>query len=144
MKHCRTFLLVVLLCSTLSCGRGDRLPSAFIGTWQSDEELTLKSVRASENVTTEDLAIFEDNFFGDRIIVLREFESGGYFIGSETKPNLEPHRIVESGEDFVVFLVPETDYEPEHLSTWRVEGDLIYAEVEKWQFREYFRRVGHE
>ena len=74
-------------------------------------------------------------------MIFGEFESGAYFDDSGIEPRFEPNRIAESGHDFVVFDVPATDYEPSHLQTWRVDGDMIYAEIERWQFREYFRRL---
>ena len=125
----------------LSCDGSKLVPSAFIGTWQSDVELTLKSVRESDSVTPASLDTFENDFFGDRIMIFGAYESAAYFVGSSSEPTFERIRVVESGEDYMILNIPPTKFEPEHHQSWFVDGELIYAYVEKWKFKEYFRRI---
>ena len=137
-------LCFVALIVLISCTEAQPIPPAFLGTWQSDEKLTLESVRESDSVPISDLAIFEDDFFGDRVIIFREFEIGTCFENSEDEPVFCPYDIVDSGDDFVVLRIPPTEYEGETEQAWYIEGDLIYAYIEKWKFREYFRQIGEE
>lgn len=139
-KPSKHLALAALVCLA-SCSETNQIPLAFVGTWQSDEELTLISMRQSDSVSESDMKIFEDNFFGDRIMIFGEYESGAYFQGSGQKPAFSPNDIADSGEDFMILRIPPTEYGGEREQAWYVEGDLIYAYIEKWKFREYFRRI---
>ena len=136
MARSSKVLCVVALIFLISCTEAQSIPPELLGTWQSDEELTLESVRKSDSVPRSDLAIFEDDFFGDRVIIFREIEIGAYFENSADEPVFGPYDIVDSGDEFVVLRIPPTEYEGETEQAWYVEGDLIYAYIEKWKFRE--------
>jgi hypothetical protein len=117
-----------------------------VGAWQSDEALTLASLERSQSVSSEDLAIFTDDFFGDRVIVYNTFEYTAYWVGGEwadgeQEENWIAYDIVDSGPDFVTLRYAANQYVDSEEKTWRVEGDLIYVEEEKWGFREYYRRI---
>jgi hypothetical protein len=139
-------LMVTTVLLATACSKGEPIPVAFVGTWQSDETLTLASMSESELVTPEDRERFSDNFFGDRVIVFeprkgKTFWVGEDWMGVEQEPQWFQYDIVSSGSEFMTLRYPATEYSEAGETTWRVDGDLIYAELRKWGFREYYRRI---
>lgn len=129
-----------------ACSEGEPIPTAFVGTWQSDEALTLASLNESEVLTFEDRQRFSDNFFGERVIVFeprkgRTFWAGEDWIGVEQEPKWFQYDIVSAGSTFMTLRYPATEYSEAGETTWRVDGNLIYAELPEWGFREYYRRI---
>ena len=142
MLLARYLLFSCLLMWLSSCESRDEVPAAFIGTWQSDAELTLESMRNSDKVDLQARATFEDDFFGRLIIVYRPFESRSYFIDSEERPDFEPHAIVDSGPNFVTFRMPDNEELGLDVErTWYVDGDLMIVRMDEWGFVEVFRRI---
>ena len=134
-----------LICIALlaaGCESRQEIPVAFVGNWQSDEQLTLESMRASELIDRDARLVFEDAFFGRLIVEYRQYEGRSYFADSDQRPDFEPHDIVSSGPNFVTFRVP--DNEKLGLATertWYVDGDLLIVQLEEWGFVEAFRRI---
>ena len=133
-----SYFAIVSLSS--ACSERQKIPTAFVGTWQSDEPLTLASLRKSETVSPSDRETFTNDFFGERVMVFQLDRAKSYWVGEdwvgvEQDDTWYKYDIVASGPDFMTLRAPlET-------TTWRVEGDLIYAELPKWDFREYYRRI---
>ena len=128
------------------CSESELIPTAFVGTWQSDEALTLASLSESELLSPEDRERFSEDFFGDRVMVFgprkgKAFWVGEDWIGVEQEPAWFQYDIVSSGSDFVTLRYPATEFSEAGETTWRVDGELIYAELPKWGFREYYRRI---
>lgn len=129
-----------------ACSERQQIPEAFVGTWRSDEALTLASLDDSKGVTSADIRMFSDEFFGNRVIVYkaREFRAywvGGEWSGVEQEVRWIPYDIVASGPDFMTLQYPATDYTEAEQKTWRIDGALIYVEEPKWDFKEYYRRI---
>ena len=136
----------MLVCCQLlllaACDSGDEIPAAFVGTWQSDEPLTLESMRDSDRVDPIARATFEDDFFGRLVVVYRPHEGRSYFVDSEALPEFEPHNIVDSGPSFVTFSIPDNEKLGLDVErTWYVDGDLMIVRMEEWGFVEVFRRI---
>ena len=124
------------------CESRPEIPAAFVGKWQSDEQLTLESMRASDRVDGEARFLFENGFFGRLIVEYRQHEGRSYFLDEPERPDFEPHDIVDSGPNFVIFREP--DNEQLGLSTertWYVDGDMMIVQLEEWGFVEVFRRI---
>ena len=142
--------LILSLCFSaifvlISCSEGQRIPDAFVGTWQSDKTLTLASLDDSESVSEEDMAMFSGDFFGDRVFAYAPRKFRAYWVGEEWVSVEQEVRwldydIVASGPDFMTLSSLATEYANAETKTWRVDGDLIYVEEPRWDFREYYRR----
>jgi hypothetical protein len=140
--------LFVLASSILlfACSEQQRIPEAFVGVWQSDEALTLASLEESQSVSPEDREVFTDDFFGDRVFIYNAYEYTAYWVGDEwedveQEENWLPYDIVDSGPDFVTLRYAATPYTEPEEKTWRVDGDLIYVEEDRWDFKEYYGRI---
>lgn len=136
-RNASVWLLILLA----GCDSPPRVPDAFVGTWRSDEQLTLASMQQSDKVSAEMRAVFEDHFFGRLVVEFRETERASYFQGDSESPLFEPYDIIDSGPDFVTFR--ETGNAPGlgNPRTWYVDGDLMAVEIQEWGFVEFFRRV---
>ena len=54
--------LIACLVFAYGCESRPEIPAAFVGKWQSDEQLTLESMRASDRVDGEARFLFENGF----------------------------------------------------------------------------------
>ena len=140
MRVIITSLFVATVVLASACAERQQIPVAFVGTWQSDEALTLASLSKSETVTPADREMFSNDFFGDRVMVFRLDEGMTYWVGEEwadIEQDYEwyPYDIVASDTTFMTVRYPLGE------ATWRVEGDHIYVELPEWGFREYYRRI---
>ena len=140
MRGTTVFLIVSFALLSLACTERQKIPSAFVGTWQSDESLTLTSMSKSQDVSQSDKEMFSNDFFGDRVMEFQIDRARSYFVGDEwegVEQDMSWHRydVVASGPDFMTLRLSAED------TTWRIEGKYIYAEIPKWNFREYWRRV---
>lgn len=134
-------LTIAGLLLAAACDKAPRVPDAFVGTWQSDEQLTLASMRQSDKVSAEMRAVFEDRFFGRLVVEFRATGRASYFAGADEVPEFEPYDILDSGPNYVTFR--ETGDTPGlgNPRTWYIDGDLIGVEIQEWGFVEFFRRV---
>ena len=138
-------LMALAVCATsllAACESRDEIPAAFIGSWQSDEQLTLASMRESTRIDADARATFEADFFGRLVVDYRQYDGRSYFVDSDERPEFEPHNIVVAGDNFVTFRVSAN----EELGlmterTWYVDGDLMLVRMDEWDFVEVFRRV---
>ena len=144
-SHFRPGAVALFVCCILyltGCESRDEIPAAFIGSWQSDEQLTLESMRGSKLVDAAARATFEDEFFGRLIVDYRQFEGRSYFVDSAERPEFEPHDIVDSGPSFVTFRAPDNEkLGLDTERTWYVDGDLMIVRLDEWGFVEVFRRI---
>ena len=139
MRGTAVFLIVSFALLSLACTERQQIPSAFVGTWQSDESLTLASLSKSQDVSQSDREMFSNDFFGDRVMEFQIDRARSYFVGDKwegVEQDMSWHRydVVASGPDFMTLRTPL------EVVTWRIEGEHIYVELSKWDFREYWRR----
>ena len=140
MRGTTLFLIVSFALLSSACAERQQIPSAFVGTWQSDESLTLASMSNSQDVFQSDREMFSNDFFGDRVMEFQIDRARSYFVGEEwegVEQDMSWHRydVVASGPDFMTLRAPL------EVATWRLEGEHIYVELPKWKFREYWRRI---
>ncbi len=148
MNRLVAFSVVAVICMASACSERQEIPSAFLGSWQCDEALTLESLEESQLVSPSDLKIFADDFFGDRKFVFRPSEYDAYWIGDDWGGTLQdvsglPYDIVNSGPDFVTLRTPNNEQVESKLVAWHVDGEYIFVDhsSDGWDFREYYRRV---
>ncbi|MEM7430525.1 MAG: hypothetical protein AAF351_01170 [Pseudomonadota bacterium] len=136
----RALLLLIFL---TGCEREPPpLPDAFLGTWRSDEALTLESMRQSDQITDDARAVFENRFFGRLVVIFTETERASFFADEDNLPDIVEHNIRDAGENFVVFVEPSNDeLGLSSERTWYVDGNIAAVPIEEWGFTEYFRRV---
>lgn len=140
MKRLAWLLLLLVGCES----EAPPLPEAFLGTWRSDEQLTLESLTYATAVPDDVRAQFENDFFGRLVVMFTETERSSFFIDQGQLPVTVEHNIADAGDNFVTFIEPAND--ELGLSTertWYIDGDLIAVPIEEWGFTEYFRRVQH-
>jgi len=140
MRKISVFLPVAIVVLTLACSERQQIPEGFVGTWQSDEALTLASLDKSKSITPADREMFSDDFFGKRVVVYRSHEGKTYWIGEEwggveQDAKWYPYDFAASGPDFITFRTPPGE------TSWHLDGDYIYAKPSEWDFREYYRRI---
>jgi hypothetical protein len=114
-----------------------------VGTWKSNEEMTLASMAQAEDLKQEAIDLFNKDFFGKLIVEYKEKESRSYFdTEEENVPEMYefyPYKIVAEGPDYmelewVNWLTNEID-----TSTIYFEGECYYMKLNK--FNEYFCRT---
>jgi len=140
MRAISAFAYVAITLLSSACADRQQIPAAFVGTWQSDESLTLASMSKSQDLSQSDREMFSNDFFGDRVMEFQIDRARSYFVGCEwegVEQDMSWHRydVAASGPDFMTLKAPL------EVATWRIEGELIYVELPKWNFREYWRRV---
>jgi len=135
-------LCACLLSLLQGCESRDEIPASFVGTWQSNKQLTLESMRQSTLVDADARAVFEDDFFGRLVVDYRQYEGRSYFVDADERPEFEPHDIVDSGPNFVIFRVPDNEkLGLDTERTWYVDGDLMIVRLDEWGFVEVFMRI---
>ena len=138
MKRLAVVLLLLVGCES----EPPPLPSAFLGTWRSDEALTLESMRQSNVIDDEARRVFENRFFGRLVVIFTETERASFFADVDQLPDIVEHNIREAGDNYVTFIEPSND--DLGLSTertWYIDGDIAAVPIEEWGFTEYFRRI---
>lgn len=141
--------LSIGVCASQAFAAG--LPDCMLGRWRSNEALTLADMREHPEVTPKARAFMEADFFGRLVLVNTRTLSGSIFEPAKRnsltskseslslKPDpfsLKPFEVLSSTPtSAVIRTVPfGVDFETE----WFCEGNLIYALVTGWRFREYF------
>ena len=133
-------VLVFVLLSATQLGADTLLPD-YVGTWRSDKELTMASVRDSPHLSADRRAEYEEaDIFGKLTVVFRETEMAAYFDDDSTH-EFTHIDIVEFDENYVTFRFPTTVASVQLEQTWFFDGDVAYSFVSNHRFKEFFRRV---
>jgi hypothetical protein len=114
---------------------------AILGTWKSDEAMTLASMHQIGGLSPEAVELFENDFFGKLVVEYRRDTARSTFPGEDYETGFEPYEVLEVAPDHI--KIREWS---ETLGQWselivHLEGDLIYVETGRTNFREYFRRL---
>lgn len=133
-------LIGIILTLLASSASSNEVHETIIGKWQSDETLTLEDMNR-HSITTKARDIFEDDFFGKLIIIIRKNEFASYFLG-EDEPKFEPYEIIESNENSITIQYYWEYIDDYNEMTLYLEDDYLYIPIPtKWEFNEYFRRI---
>jgi len=132
-------VLVLFFCSGIATA------SDLVGFWQSNKELTLKSMRETKGITPEASKLFGGDFFGQLIIEYRNDSYRALFIKPED--NVEAlekyygYKIVEETEGFYLIESYDPLLEKNEIKKLYKAGNCNYLLVSRWQFKEYFCKI---
>ena len=129
------FLLTVVC--VLGCGSAPK-ENPLVGTWVSDKQRTLEEIEKKPTVSARTRGLMDSDFFGklrvryDRDTYASEFE------GEIVKGT---YRILEVNKDFIEIEEQIEGWEKRFRSKIYFDGDYMYIESNKHDFREYFRKL---
>ena len=132
-------VILVFMSLIASKGLSSEIPDWLIGTWKSNEELTLKSMNSTAGVTEEAKLIFSKGFFGSLIQIYTTQKGVSYLLEekSGTAENMKFSEI-NLGENSVTLTYYSKIFEEEINTTLYRDESCFYILVSKWRFREYF------
>ena len=135
------FIFILLLLASCSGVK----PNTLIGTWQSNEKMTLQSMHEIPEVSEKAKVLFEHDFFGKLINEYGPKNSKSYYKNSSEnyegidKPS--PYKIIEETNEYYIISNYNNALNKYETLTLFKEGSCYYVLVTKWKFREYFCRI---
>lgn len=114
----------------------------YVGVWQSDKAKTLESMREVEDIPQKAIELFEGDFFGRLVNVVKKDSFATYFVDDKPKEIvfipaeieiLAPNKVRTKCFDQDSGLYTET------ITTY--EGNCYSLTVGKWGFKEYFCKI---
>ncbi len=114
----------------------------YVGKWQSNEEKTLASMRATQGIPEGARTMFANDFFGK---LVNEFSSQAfttYFTKQKPdSPVFIDANIVMLSENTIRITYFDEKRRQETIRELTFEDDCYSLLVTEWQFKEYFCRV---
>lgn len=128
-------LITILLASGLAAYA--ETPSRLIGTWKSNENLTLKSMESTQGIPEKSRAAFRNDFFGKLTVEVKQETFSAYFEGEATESTAKYEVKQIDNNSFIIKSYDQLiqDYTEQKIT---FDGDCYYTLVSKWQFKEYF------
>ncbi|MEO0574993.1 MAG: hypothetical protein AAF004_05980 [Pseudomonadota bacterium] len=114
------------------------------GSWKSDAERTLASMRSVTGVSARARKMFENDFFGHLIVDYRGETRRMVLDDEDYDTGFTPFEIVDERDESVVLRAWDPMWEDFMLQEIFFEGDAYYVLTGKPLFREYFCRVDQE
>jgi hypothetical protein len=136
----RIALLGVLGISLIACGSSTSPHEQLLGVWQSNEEMTLESMRQVDGVPGEARALFENDFLGNLIVEYREDTARMVSDKDGLDSGFQPYEVIEASAD-QIRIRELGNAMGDSEKTLHFEGDCYYIVVSRFEFREYFCRV---
>ena len=131
------------LCTACTSDR-DSANNPLIGEWQSDEALTLASMRSDEDVTRTARRHFENDFFGHLHVEYRADTVRYWLDNADFDTGFQPYKIVEISESQVVTEEwGEQSGKRQEQIVYFFE-DCFYVFASKFNFKEFFCRVDND
>ena len=138
----RCALLFTVLLAAGACASCAAVPQQpILGTWQSDEALTLASMREIGGLSPEAVALFEADFFGHLIVQYRRTTVRSRLVDDNYDTGFQPYEVLEATSRHVTIRSWDPTIAEWLETTLYIDGDLIYALTGRTNFREYFRRL---
>ncbi|WP_223669570.1 hypothetical protein [Kangiella shandongensis] len=131
----KTILITILLASGLAAYA--ETPSRLIGTWKSNEALTLKSMESTKGIPEKSREFFRNDFFGKLVVEVKRENFSSYFAGKAVESNTKYEAKKIDDNNFIIKSYDEITQDYTELKITFIE-DCYYTLVSKWQFREYF------
>jgi hypothetical protein len=131
---------LLLVLTAAACGKAPAEHEQLLGVWQSDETMTLTSMRQAEGVPSEARALFENDFFGNLVVEYRENEARMVSDKDGLDSGFQPYEVLGVASDRI--RIRELgNAMGDSEKTLYFEGDCFYIVVSRFEFREYFCRV---
>jgi len=125
--------LVVSACDTQS-------HNSLVGSWKSDTNKSLDSMRSMKDVPDETKAYFEKEFFGRLTMIYDDATYSAVLKGEEDiKPDSYPYKIVEESDEY--YIVESELLGAKYNKKLFKDKSCYYELTSEWNFREYFCRV---
>ena len=110
-----------------------------MGTWKSNEELTLNEMKNIPDLTENAKKVFTNKFFGRLVHIYRKKDSATFFIENRPeKLEFMAYEKIDIKERSVTFTSYDEMLKTETSNTLYLEGKCFYVLTSKWQFKEYF------
>lgn len=135
----RSILSIALL---LLCSFSIAEEYFYVGVWQSDKAKTLESMREVEGIPQQAVELFEGDFFGRLVNVVKKDSFATYFVDDKPKEIVFiPAEIEILGPNKVRtrYFDQNSGLYSEAIITY--EGDCYSLTVSKWGFKEYFCKI---
>jgi hypothetical protein len=145
LERCMSFrvlptVTVLLLCTACTPDR-DSASNPLIGEWQSDEALTLASMRSDKDVTPTARRLFEDDVFGHLHIEYRADTVRYWLDNKDFDTGFQPYKIAEISESQVVTEEWNEQSGKREKQTAYFFEDCFYVFTSKFNFKEFFCKV---
>lgn len=138
---CRALLLIGAL-ALAGCDIGTVPHEAILGTWKSNELLTLQSLSKIGKISPQSRAFLADDFFGHQIVEIKEDESRTIHAKDNYDSGFEPYEVLEVSKEFVRIKAWSNFFQDYHVRTLYLEGDCYYEIFKTFEFRSYFCKLG--
>ena len=131
--------ILIILLGIYACLAHAYKPSDLVGTWKSNEKMTLASMEATPDIPEKNRAFFRNHFFG-RLVVVSKPESSAVYFADEKPEKLafRNHKITQLSETEFRVTYPDEPTSEDSAGVITLHGNCYSVEVSKWKFREYF------
>jgi len=137
MKLITVLVITILI---LGCESRNLDHDYLLGTWKSNEKMTLESMSSNEGVTEKASVFLENDFFGQLVVEYKENEYRAVNKKDGYDTGYQPYEVVVVEKEFIrVKGAPDILGDTE--TTIYPEGKCFYVIVTKFEFREYFCKV---
>jgi hypothetical protein len=111
---------------------------AIIGTWKSDTERTLQSMRQVVDLPPRAQSYFENNFYGHLIVEYRVDTVRAKFDNSNYDTDYQPYKVISVSNEKIITSEWNEILQIFETSTTFIEGECLYGISADYNFREYF------
>lgn len=131
--------LLIFLCSA-SCSASE---FPLIGSWKSNEGLTLSSMSKISGIPEKAKLELESGIFGKLILDFNSKNEVKSYIPGETDDieefnSYQKFQILEQNEEYIELKQYNEILDQTMIKKFYFEGDCFYVFVTKWKFKEYF------
>ena len=128
----------VLTCAcVVACGSNPK-DNPLIGVWISDKERTLEEIEKKPTVSARTQGLVDNDFFGKLRVSYERDTYASEFEGEIIKGK---YRIIAVNKDFIEIEEQIEGWDKRFRSKIYFDGDYMYIESNKHDFREYFRKL---
>jgi len=111
---------------------------AIIGTWKSDAERTLQSMRQVDDLSPNARSRFEDDFYGHLIVEYRVDTVRARFDNAAYDTGYQPYEVVAVSDGEIVTREWNEILQIFETSTTYIDDECIYGISAEYEFSEYF------
>jgi len=120
-------------------GFAAELPDWLIGTWKSNEKMTLSSMNSTAGITEDAKEIFNNGFFGKLITIYSGRNSLTYYFDEAASAKEYFDLLdIDADDTTVTFRYFNEAFKDDLTTTIHRDESCFYILVSKWRFREYF------